>query len=87
MVSTDIEKFIEKTVATSTFEILPLAGDASTRKYYRVVFDSQSLVLMSWEPFVNPEQYPFLNVQKHLTSVDSRVPNVVAVAPELGAFY
>lgn len=82
--SADILAFIAKQIGTSDYECLQLAGDASTRKYYRVVFDNQSRVLMSWEPFQNPENYPFLNVQKHFAKVDVRVPKVEAVSPELG---
>ena len=42
------------------------------------------MVLMSWEPFTQPENYPFLNVQSHLARVDVRVPKVEALSPELG---
>lgn len=73
-----------KEVGTSEFECLQLAGDASTRKYYRIVFENQSRVLMSWEPFGDPAQYPFLNVQSHFAKVDVRVPKVEGLAPDLG---
>ncbi len=63
---------------------MQLAGDASTRKYYRIVFENQSRVLMSWEPFPDPKAYPFLNVLEHFTTVDIRVPRAEAWAPELG---
>lgn len=82
--SREISQFIAKTVGTPDFECLQLAGDASTRKYYRVVHDSQSLVLMSWEPFGDPNSYPFLNVQAHFAKMDVRVPKVVALDPSLG---
>lgn len=76
--------FISEKIGTPDFEVLQLAGDASTRKYYRVVFDSQSRVLMSWEPFPDVDSYPFLNVHKHFSAVDVRVPKVEASSPELG---
>lgn len=82
--SGDILKFIARQAGTDQFEIFQLAGDASTRKYYRIVFDSQSRVLMSWEPFADPDNYPFLNVQRHFAAADIRVPKVEAFAPELG---
>jgi aminoglycoside/choline kinase family phosphotransferase len=84
LVSGDIRKFIASNIGTADFEIYQLAGDASSRKYYRVVFDNQSRVLMSWEPFTDSANYPFLNVQAHFAKVDVRVPRVEGVAPELG---
>lgn len=82
--SPEITQFIAKQIGTPDFECLQLAGDASTRKYYRIVFDSQSRVLMSWEPFTDPLNYPFLNVQAHFAKMDVRVPKVDSLAPELG---
>jgi aminoglycoside/choline kinase family phosphotransferase len=82
--SGDILKFVSKNIGSQDFEIFQLAGDASTRKYYRIVYDTQSRVLMSWEPFQDPQNYPFLNVQTHFSKVDVRVPRVEAFAADLG---
>ncbi len=76
--------FVEQGLGSSSFEILPLAGDASTRKYYRIVKDSDSWVLMCWEPFESEENYPFLSVHRHFQASGSRVPKVVKVSPQLG---
>lgn len=84
MLSKEISHFIEQKIGTPDYECLQLAGDASTRKYYRIVFENQSRVLMSWEPFEDPAAYPFLNVQNHFSKVDVRVPKVEGIAPELG---
>jgi N-acetylmuramate 1-kinase len=65
-------------------QVFPLAGDASTRKYFRVVAGDQSRVLMSWEPFKDPENYPFLNVSKHFSACDIKVPKVESLSAELG---
>ncbi len=81
---TEINNFIAKSVDTRQFECLQLAGDASTRKYFRIVFNDQSRVLMYWEPFTDPENYPFLNVLNHFAKNEVRVPKVEASAPELG---
>lgn len=83
-VSSEIAKFIAKEVGTVDYECLQLAGDASSRKYYRIVYDEHSRVLMSWEPFTDPANYPFLNVQAHFAKVDVRVPKVMALDPTLG---
>ena len=84
LLSDEILQFIGREIGTKDFETFQLAGDASSRKYYRIVFDTQSRVLMSWEPFQDPDNYPFLNVQRHFARVDVRVPKVEALAPELG---
>jgi len=39
---------------------------------------------MSWEPFADPAQYPFLNVLNHFAQVGVRVPEAEAFSPELG---
>jgi len=82
--SREIHDFVAKQTGSSDFECLQLAGDASSRKYFRIVFDSQSRVLMSWEPYPDAASYPFLNVQAHFAKVDVRVPKVEACSPELG---
>ncbi len=84
ILANDILKFVAAETGAPDFECLQLAGDASTRKYYRIVFNDQSRVLMSWEPFTDPQSYPFLNVQSHFAKMDVRVPKVEAVSPELG---
>ena len=43
----DGRRFLVQSLGTEAYEILPLAGDASTRRYYRVVVEGQSSVLMS----------------------------------------
>lgn len=77
--------FIENTLKTKEFEILPLAGDASMRKYYRIVHGDRSHVLMSWDPFSPQLQdYPFLSVHAHFAKHKVQVPEVLATAPHLG---
>jgi aminoglycoside/choline kinase family phosphotransferase len=71
-------------VDSSDVQILPLAGDASNRRYYRIVSDSESWVLMKWEPFVDDESYPFLSVLNHFAKHGVQVPAVIGKAPDLG---
>lgn len=68
----------------SDFEIFPLAGDASARRYYRVVAGQESWVLMSWEPFKDDGNYPFLSVRDHFAKHGVAVPTVCAKAPDKG---
>ena len=78
-----VEKFLQKTLSFPDIKILPLAGDASNRKYYRVVYGEDSWVLMKWDPF-NPEDYPFLSVLNHFAKNDVHVPKVVGSSPDEG---
>ena len=76
--------FLARSFGSEQFEVVPLAGDASTRRYYRVVYADKSRVLMSWDPFEDAEKFPFLNVLKHLQRNGVQVPEVINFSPELG---
>ncbi len=78
-----VETFLEKTLSFKDIKILPLAGDASNRKYYRIVHSEESWVLMKWEPF-NPDEYPFLSVLQHFANNGIQVPKVVGMSPSEG---
>lgn len=76
--------FLERTLSSQKLEVLPLAGDASDRKYYRIIRRNESWVLMKWHPFTDLENYPFLSVQRLFQQNGVQVPGVVALAPEEG---
>ncbi len=76
-------KFLEKTLGSSDFKVFALAGDASTRKYYRVILASQPYVLMQWEPF-DPKSYPFLSVLDHFHKNGVHVPKVIGLSANEG---
>jgi aminoglycoside/choline kinase family phosphotransferase len=83
IISEPIKKWVSDKIQTSEFSIIQLAGDASARRYYRVIQDEKTWVLMSWQPF-NALEYPFLSVQRHLNSCHVQVPEVVGVGESLG---
>lgn len=83
-ITPSIEKFIRDTIQCDHIEIAPLAGDASNRRYFRVLNTKATYVLMLWEPFVNDDNYPFLSVQKHFRKHGVLVPEVIGVAEKLG---
>jgi aminoglycoside/choline kinase family phosphotransferase len=83
IVSTPIKNWIAEKIGTSEFTITQLAGDASARRYYRVIQDEKTLVLMLWEPF-DPVTYPFLSVQRQWAQCYIQVPEVVGVGESLG---
>lgn len=73
-----------KTHLNCDFEVFRLAGDASTRKYYRVICNDSTWALMSWDPFEDEASYPFLNVLEHFKKHGVHVPKVHAIAGHLG---
>lgn len=79
---TPIQNFLIRAVGDGV-KVFPLAGDASNRRYYRIVHDHLSWVLMRWEPF-DPVQYPFLSVLRHFEASGVRVPKVVDMDPAGG---
>lgn len=76
--------FLVQATGAREIEVFPLAGDASSRRYYRVVVNEQSSVLMVWEPFVDDEKYPFLSVLRHFAAAGVNVPRLVAKDPDAG---
>ena len=59
-------------------EILPLAGDASFRRYFRVVLDGRTAVLMDAPP-QHEDSRPFLAVAGHLLARGFAAPKLLAV--------
>lgn len=78
-----IQAFLKNSLKSDDFKVYSLAGDASNRRYYRVIMGHQSWVLMRWDPF-EPENYPFLSVLKHFAKAGVHVPEVVAMTPKEG---
>lgn len=78
-----LNTFLDLSLKTKNYKILPLAGDASSRKYYRTMAGDDSYVLMEWEPF-DQKDYPFLSVLNHFHKNKVHVPEVVALSEEMG---
>jgi aminoglycoside/choline kinase family phosphotransferase len=77
--------FLETALGRSrNIEIFQLAGDASARRYFRVVAGDESWVLMVWEPFKNDGNYPFLSVREHFAKHGVAVPQIIDMAPDKG---
>ena len=63
--------------------ILPLAGDASFRRYFRVVDGARTAVLMDAPP-AHEDSGPFLSVGKHLTELGFSAPRPLGADLEQG---
>ena len=75
--------FLESHFGSNDFRTYQLAGDASSRKYFRVIQGQQSWVLMVWEPF-DEKNYPFLSVQRHFKKNQIHVPEVIKISAKEG---
>jgi N-acetylmuramate 1-kinase len=64
-------------------EILPLAGDASFRRYFRVVAPGRRAVLMD-APAPHEDPRPFLTVAEHLIALGFSAPRTLAADLEHG---
>ncbi|OFZ28832.1 MAG: hypothetical protein A2622_05725 [Bdellovibrionales bacterium RIFCSPHIGHO2_01_FULL_40_29] len=83
-ISIPIQNWVQQTIQSAEeFSIYQLAGDASARKYYRIISGEKTWILMFWEPF-QEETYPFLSVQRHFKLAHVNVPTIVAVNGDLG---
>ncbi len=76
--------FVTKGLGPKDYKIFALAGDASSRRYFRIVAENDSWVLMDWDPFVDDGKYPFLNVLEHFAKHHVNVPSVIAKSPSEG---
>jgi N-acetylmuramate 1-kinase len=63
--------------------ILPLAADASFRRYFRVHLGSRGAVLMDAPPQLEDSR-PFVAVAQHLHGLDLRAPHIMAADLDLG---
>ena len=57
--------------------ILPLAGDASFRRYFRIVDGDRRAVLMDAPP-PHEDPRPFLKIAKHLDEIGFSAPRTLA---------
>lgn len=79
-------KFISSYLGTNDFNIIPLAGDASSRRYFRLVHGESSLVIMDWDPFDKNQPFPFLSTQELFHSYKIKVPQIHTYDHTLGTF-
>lgn len=77
------QSFLNQFLKTDDFKVSSLAGDASTRRYYRVNRQDQTWVLMSWDPF-EAKNFPFLSVLSHFAKHNIQVPEVIAYSEKEG---
>ncbi len=68
---------------TTQFHITPLAGDASFRRYFRILHNNQSWIAMDAPPDLE-DSHSFVAVQQHLAALSLNVPHLYHVDLALG---
>jgi hypothetical protein len=72
-------------LAESSPRVVPLTGDASDRRYFRILFpDAPSIVLSLHGAAFDVEQLPFVNVARLLEQMPVPIPKVLGHADDLG---
>ena len=64
--------------------VVPLTGDASDRRYYRLIAPEGHTTVLAAYPSAFDETLPFLNVTRLLDQMPVPVPDILDEAPELG---
>ena len=76
---------LDHDLASRVVKVLPLTGDASDRRYFRVLMrDSDSLVLALHAGAIEFETMPFVSVSRLLETIPLPVPAILHHSDELG---
>src|SRR5262245_24336696 len=81
-----IDAYLERSgLATRTPRVVPLTGDASDRRYFRILLpDSPSIVLSLHAAAFTFDELPFVNVARLLEQMPVPVPAVLGHADDIG---
>jgi N-acetylmuramate 1-kinase len=81
-----IDTYLERSgLASKSPRVVPLTGDASDRRYYRILFaDTPSIVLSLYSAPFEFESLSFVNVARLLTQMPTPIPAVLGHAEDLG---
>jgi N-acetylmuramate 1-kinase len=80
-----VESYLTRSGLSGKASVLPLTGDASDRKYFRVLKrGGQSIVIALHADAFDPAALPFLRVAELFLSMPLPVPAILDRAPDLG---
>src|SRR4029453_4702563 len=81
-----IDAYLERSgLASQRPRVLPLTGDASDRRYFRILVpDSPSLVLSLYSAPFEFDKLSFVNVARLLSEMPVPIPAVIGHADDLG---
>ena len=75
--------YLERFFGNDEFEIIPMIGDASTRRYWRIVKRDSTFVLMDGDPVKNRFE-EFVQIDQLLRNLDVYVPAILGCDMENG---
>lgn len=73
-----LNQWLEKILAPKHFTLMPLAGDASFRRYFRLHYDDKTWIIMDAPPDKEPLD-PFVNVANLFTTAGVKTPFIHAL--------
>ena len=80
-----IDGYLNRTNLAARSRVVPLTGDASDRRYFRVLFpDSPSIVLSLYASPFDYEKLAFVNVARLLSRMPVPIPKLLGHAEDLG---
>ena len=81
-----IDGYLQRSgLAARSPRVVPLTGDASDRRYFRVILpDAPSIVLAMYSAAFDVQSLPFVNVATLLSRMPVPVPTVLGHADDLG---
>jgi aminoglycoside/choline kinase family phosphotransferase len=81
-----IDEYLHQSgLAARALRVVPLTGDASDRRYFRILLrDSPSIVLSLYSAPFDFESLPFVNVSRLLARMPVPIPGVLGHAGEMG---
>lgn len=80
-----VERYLERSGQRARgVQVVPLTGDASDRRYYRLISPAGTTMVAAAYPDAFDESLPFLNVTRLLAAMPVPVPEIVDEAPDLG---
>lgn len=79
----ELQAWIKDLLYTANYELVPLANDASFRKYYRLYRADQTYVVMD-SPLDKEDPQPFMKIAFALEAVGVNVPRICASDPGKG---
>ncbi|RUR12447.1 aminoglycoside phosphotransferase family protein [Legionella sp. km772] len=78
-----LKEWLKQVIPYPNFNLTPLTGDASFRRYFRVQYQNTSLIVMDAPPG-KEDLKPFINISKVLTQAQVPTPELIAMDVEQG---
>ena len=72
-----LKKWLKDDLGLPDFDITPASSDASFRRYFRIIFDGESRIVMDAPP-EKEDSHPYVNIARKLFEIGLNVPQILA---------